>query len=358
MRAGGGATRGAGIHRPAPCTNSPAGRPWIRYSSAVQAHLIQLLELYCALIVFIAVLTDQLGIPIPAVPVLVVAGSFAANGKANLAVLLPAAVAATMIADAVWFQIGRRYGMRVLKTLCRISLEPDSCVSQTQNRFERWGVNSLVIAKFIPGLATIAPPLAGAMHVSWRRFMGLSLLGSSLWAGTGLGIGMLFHDPIAQLARLGSVTAAGLGIALVLYIAYKWRERRRFLAELRMARISVEELYGLLAAQLDPLILDVRSHTARGLEPRWIPGAVHSPVDEIEARLREFSRDREIIVYCTCPNEASAAVVAKTLMRHGFKRVRPLHGGLDAWIEAGYPVGTMTNGEAQAPDETLAAAAH
>lgn len=323
----------------------------------MQAQLILLLEHYCVPIVFLAVLTDQLGIPIPAVPVLIVAGSLAAEGKVNPAALLSAAVVATMSADVVWFLIGRTYGMRVLKTLCRISLEPDSCVSQTQSRFERWGVNSLIIAKFIPGLATIAPPLAGAMHVSWRRFMGLSLLGSSLWAGAGLGVGMAFKGPIAQLERLGGMAAAGLAIAFVLYIAYKWRERHRFLAELRMARISVEELYGLLAAKLDPLILDVRSHTARGLEPRWIPSAVHTPVDEIELRLKEFSRDREIIVYCTCPNEASAALVAKRLMNHGFKRVRPLHGGLDAWIEAGYPVDTFAIVESNAPSDTLAAAA-
>jgi len=187
----------------------------------VQAQLILLLEHYCVPIVFVAVLIDQLGIPIPAVPVLVVAGSLAAEGKVNPVALLSAAVVATMSADAVWFLIGRSYGMRVLKTLCRISLEPDSCVSQTQNRFERWGVNSLIIAKFIPGLATIAPPLAGAMHVSWRRFMGLSLLGSTLWAGVGLGLGMAFKRPIAQLERLGGIAAGGLGIALLLYIAYK-----------------------------------------------------------------------------------------------------------------------------------------
>ncbi len=321
----------------------------------MQAHLILLLEHYCVPIVFVAVLTDQLGIPIPAVPVLIVAGSLAANGNANPAALLAAAVLATVSADCVWFLIGRSYGMRVLKTLCRISLEPDSCVSQTQNRFERWGVNSLIIAKFIPGLATIAPPLAGALQVSWRRFMILSVLGSSLWAGVGLGIGMAFNGPIVQLERLGGIAAAGLGIALALYIAYKWRERHRFLAELRMARISVDELYALLSAKLDPLILDVRSHTARSLEPRWIPSAIHAPVEEIELRLGEFSRDREIIVYCTCPNEASAAQVAKRLMNHGFKRVRPLHGGLDAWIEAGYPVATLTIGGSSEPKDSLAA---
>jgi membrane protein DedA with SNARE-associated domain/rhodanese-related sulfurtransferase len=322
----------------------------------VQAHFIYLLESYCVLIVFVSVLIDQLGIPIPAVPVLIVAGSLAAHGKVSGVELLAAAVVATLIADGLWFLVGRIYGMRVLKTLCRISLEPDSCVSQTQNRFERWGVNSIVIAKFIPGLATIAPPLAGALHVTWRRFMGLSVLGSALWAGVGLGLGMAFNGPIAELERIGGIAATGFGIALVLYIAYKWRERHRFLAELRMARISVDELYELMGANLDPLILDVRTHTARGLEPHWIPSAIHAPVEEIEQRLQEFSRDREIIVYCTCPNEASAARVAKQLMKHGFTRVRPLHGGLDAWIAAGYPVDTHASARIDTPNDTLAGA--
>jgi membrane protein DedA with SNARE-associated domain/rhodanese-related sulfurtransferase len=307
----------------------------------MHTQLFSLLEHYCVLIVFVAVLIDQLGIPIPAVPVLVVAGSLAANGRASAAALFAAAVVATLIADAVWFLIGRTYGMRVLKMLCRISLEPDSCVSQTQGRFERWGVNSIVIAKFIPGLGTIAPPLAGALQVSWLRFMGLSLIASSLWAAVGLGAGMIFKGPIAELGRIGGMAAAGLGVALAIYIAYKWRERRRFLASLRMARISVDDLYALLTAKQDPLILDVRTHTARSLQPRWIPTAIHAPVEELEHWLKDYSREREIIVYCTCPNEASAAQVAKRLMNHGFKRVRPLHGGLDAWIDAGYPVETQ-----------------
>lgn len=306
----------------------------------MHTHLFSLLEHYCVLIVFVAVLIDQLGIPIPAVPVLIVAGSLAANGRASGAALFVAAVIATLIADAVWFLIGRTYGMRVLKTLCRISLEPDSCVSQTQGRFERWGVNSIVIAKFVPGLGTIAPPLAGALQVSWLRFLGLSLIASSLWAAVGLGAGMIFNGPIAELERIGGIAAAGLGVALAVYIAYKWRERRRFLASLRMARISVDDLYALLTSKQDPLILDVRTHTARGLQPRWIPTAIHAPVEELEHWLKDYSREREIIVYCTCPNEASAAQVAKRLMSHGFKRVRPLHGGLDAWIDAGYPVET------------------
>jgi rhodanese-related sulfurtransferase len=230
----------------------------------------------------------------------------------------------------------------VLKTLCRISLEPDSCVSQTQSRFERWGINSLVIAKFVPGLAIIAPPLAGALRIGWPRFIGLSALGGALWVGSGLLAGMLFKTQIqsvlVHLDRIGSITGTVVAAALVGYVFYKWWERRRFYKELRMARISVAELYELMEAGEKPIVVDVRSPTARTLEPRWIPGAIHVPVDDVGRHVAELPRDRKIIVYCTCPSEASAARVAKALINHGFKEVRPLYGGLDAWIQAGYAV--------------------
>lgn len=301
-----------------------------------------LLEQYGLAIVFGIVFLDQLGIPIPAIPVLVVAGTLAAAGSLSAPALFIVAVLACIIADCIWFMIGRTYGMRVLKILCRISLEPDSCVSQTQSRFQRWGVNSLIIAKFIPGLAVVAPPLAGALRMTWLRFISLSAIGAALWVAAGLGAGVAFKEQVerlfGRLTHYGGLAAAGFAALFLGYIVYKWLDRRRFLAALRMSRISVEDLYSLLEAGHEPVILDVRTHVARGLEPRWIPTAIHAPLDEIAARLDELPRDREVIVYCTCPNEASAAVVAKQLMDHGFERVRPLHGGLDAWIAAGYAV--------------------
>jgi rhodanese-related sulfurtransferase len=155
---------------------------------------------------------------------------------------------------------------------------------------------------------------------------------------------VLFKSQIAQLLEhlqeFGSVAGAGVMILLAAYIAYKWWERRRFYHLLRMARISVSELYALMEAGASPVIIDVRSVTARALEPRWIPGALHVPLPDVGRQLKELPRDREIILYCTCPSEASAARVAKVLMNHGFKRVRPLHGGLDAWVAAGYAVET------------------
>jgi membrane protein DedA with SNARE-associated domain/rhodanese-related sulfurtransferase len=299
---------------------------------------------YGPMIVAGNVLLDQIGLPVPAVPTLIVAAAIAADGQMSLPSLFLWSVIACLAADCGWYLIGQKYGIQVLKTLCKISLEPDSCVSQTQTRFERWGINSLVIAKFIPGLAIIAPPLAGAMRIGWLRFIALSTCAACLWVGSALGAGMLFKSQIARLlehlSEFGSIVGAGVLMLLAAYIAYKWWERSRFFKMLRMARISVADLYGLIQRGAAPLIIDVRSITARALEPRWIPGALHVPLPDVAHHLKELPRDRDIILYCTCPSEASAARVAKILMNHGFKRVRPLHGGLDAWIAAGHGVTT------------------
>jgi membrane protein DedA with SNARE-associated domain/rhodanese-related sulfurtransferase len=304
------------------------------------------LSQYGLTVVILNVLLDQIGLPVPAVPTLIVAGAFTADGQLSLSALFVGSVAACLIADCGWYWVGQTYGIRVLKTLCRISLEPDSCVSQTQTRFERWGVNSLIIAKFVPGLAIIAPPMAGAMRIGWMRFIALSTLSAALWSGCALLAGVVFRAQIQQLLlgldQLGSaLVLAGIS-ALGLYIAYKWWQRARFYSLLRMARIGVSELYELMQAGAAPVVIDVRSATARALEPRWIPGALNISLSEVGQRLKDLPRDRDIIVYCTCPSEASAARVAKVLMNHGFKRVRPLHGGLDAWLAAGYLVVTAT----------------
>jgi membrane protein DedA with SNARE-associated domain/rhodanese-related sulfurtransferase len=295
-------------------------------------------------IVIVNVLLNQIGLPVPAVPTLIVAGALGARGHVPLTLLLLGSVTACVAADFGWYLIGEKYGIRVLKTLCKVSLEPDSCVSQTQTRFERWGVNSLVIAKFVPGLSIIAPPMAGALRIGRLRFAGLSIAAAALWVGAFLAAGAVFNSQIdwllGELSRFGSIAGMGVALILVCYISFKWWERMRFYRVLRMARISVGDLYALIQAGAEPVIVDVRSTTARELEPRWIPGAMHVPIPDVARLLKQLPRDREIILYCTCPSEASAARVAKVLMNHGFKRVRPLHGGLDAWIAAGYGVAT------------------
>jgi membrane protein DedA with SNARE-associated domain/rhodanese-related sulfurtransferase len=306
----------------------------------VSHRLFDIVGEYGVFIVFINVLLNQVGIPVPAVPTLVVAGAIAIGGGMPLATLFACSVAACLLADGGWYLVGQRYGIRVLKVLCRISLEPDSCVSQTQTRFERWGVNSLVIAKFVPGLSIIAPPLAGALRVGWRKFLGLSSVAAVLWVGCALIVGMLFSTQIeAALIRLddfGGAAGAFLAALLVAYLIYKIWERARFYRSLRMARISVAELYRLIEAGAQPVVVDVRSRTAFALAPGAIPGSIHVPLEEAGGLLKDLPRDRDIVLYCACPSEASAARVAKVLMNHGFKKVRPLHGGLDAWVAAGY----------------------
>jgi membrane protein DedA with SNARE-associated domain/rhodanese-related sulfurtransferase len=308
--------------------------------------LVSLLSQYGLALVFVNVLVEQIGLPVPAIPTLVVAGALASQGKLSVPLVLIVGLAGSLVADVAWYLAGRRFGNGVMKLLCKISLTPDSCVSETQSRFERWGVRALVIAKFVPGLATIAPPLAGATHIRWLPFLFFNTLGALLWVGAGVGAGMLLGpqmEPLlAQLDRFGSTALVAIAILLAAYIAYKWWERRRFFRKLRMARISVDELYRLIDQDMKPVIVDVRSPTGVSMDPRRIPGALHVPVREVDRHVKHLPRDREIILYCNCPNEASAAQVAKLLMNSGFSKVRPLHGGLDAWIAAGYPVDELT----------------
>jgi len=292
--------------------------------------------------VFLNVLLEQLGLPVPAVPTLVVAGALAANGKLPAFGVGAVAVLASLIGDSGWYLAGRTYGVRVMKLLCRISLTPDTCVSQTQASFERWGPRALVIAKFIPGLGLIAPPLAGATRMGFVRFIVFSAAGASLWVGAALVAGWLLRTQIAnllpQLAGIGGTVVVIVLALLAGYVAFKWWERRRFYALLDMARINVDELYQRMQGDTVPVVVDVRSETAHKLERRRIPGALHMPVQDFERHLQSLPRDREIVLYCTCPNEASAAQAARVLLRNGFQQVRPLRGGLDAWIAAGYAV--------------------
>jgi membrane protein DedA with SNARE-associated domain/rhodanese-related sulfurtransferase len=293
-------------------------------------------------VLFINVLLDQLGLPIPALPALVVAGALGADGRLSLPGVGLVSLAACLIGDLAWYCAGRTYGGRVMKLLCRISLTPDICVSQTQTTFERWGDKALLFAKFVPGLSMVAPPLAGALGMRVSRFILLSGLGSAAWLAAALIGGMLLRTQIEQLLpRLAGVGAAALIlllIALAAYILFKWWERRRFYSALDMARISVAELHAQMQNEPRPVVVDVRSATAQDLQLQRIPGALHVPVHDVGRHVGSLPRDRDIIFYCTCPNEASAAQAARLLMNHGFRRVRPLHGGLDAWIAAGYAV--------------------
>ncbi len=309
-------------------------------------------------LVFLNVLCDQLGLPVPAVPTLIVAGAMAADGRLPAGAVFALALSACLLGDTVWYLAGRLFGGRVMNLLCRISLTPDTCVNQTQTRFEQWGSKLLLVAKFIPGLALVAPPLAGATRMGVIRFLTYSALGGALWVGVALLGGVLLRAQIEQLlprmAGLGGSAVALLLLVLAAYVAYKWWERYRFNRALDMARITVAELQEHLHHHAPPpVVLDVRSATAQSLQRQRIPGALHVPIQDVARHVGALPHDREIILYCTCPNEASAAKAAKLLMAHGYRQVRPLHGGLDAWIAAGYAVE-----EISAPESGATSAAH
>ncbi len=295
-------------------------------------------------VVFLNVWVEQLGLPVPAYPVLVVTGALSVEGRYPAAGLLAAAVSACLAADLVWYAAGQRYGSRVLRTICRISISPDSCVRQTESLFERWGVWSLLVAKFIPGFATIATALCGRMRVPLPAFIALDLVGASLWAGVGIAVGVVFHaaidDVLLVFQSLGRIGLVLLLTALLLFIAGKWWQRYRMIRALRSTRITVADLQRLIDEGSAPAIIDVRSAGSRARDGS-IPGALPWPVNAAAGSAPELPRDVEVVVYCACPNEVSAAKVAQQLRRAGFSHVRPLHGGIDAWIAAGLPLETV-----------------
>lgn len=304
------------------------------------ALLVQLITEYGLLLVFAGVLVEQLGAPVPAYPVLMLTSALAARGQFNVFALLATAVAACVIADTVWYQIGRALGRRVLRVLCQISLSPDGCVRQTESVFTRFGAASLMVAKFVPGFASVSTALAGAMGIRRTPFLLFDLVGATLWVGVALTLGWLFspaiEDIVAALAQLGRWGLIVIAVFVALFIAAKWWQRHRFNVKLRMARVSAPDLAALIDGGEHPLIVDVRSAASR--DEGRIPGSIALPVDRHAPELSAHPKDALIVVYCACPNDASAVVAARKLLERGFSNVRPLAGGYDAWLATGRDV--------------------
>jgi membrane protein DedA with SNARE-associated domain/rhodanese-related sulfurtransferase len=303
--------------------------------------LLALIQQYGLAFVFVNVLLLQAGLPVPAYPTLIITGALAAKGGTPLWALVAVAILAALIADIVWYLAGRRFGSGVLKTLCRISLSPDSCVRQTESIFARWGARSLAVAKFIPGFASVATSMAGVVRLPPWKFILFDAIGAGLWSGVAIGLGYAFSNAINEvlglfeaLGRIGLWIIAG---AFLLYLAAKWWQRELFIWQLRMDRLTVDELDELIRAKRVGKVIDVRSPMSQAMTGR-IPGAITVDPNNIRVDLVAVEPDSEVIVYCACPNEYTAAKVAKALVQHGFKRVRPLQGGIDAWVAAGHPV--------------------
>ena len=246
------------------------------------------------------VLLEQLGLPIPAAPLLIAAGALARAGKMNLTFAVALAFIAVILADLFWYFLGRYRGGRILKLLCRISLEPDSCVRRTENLFIRHGVHSLLVAKFIPGLNTAAPTLAGIFRMPLRRFLIFDSLGGFLWVVTVMSLGLILGDQLERIAlRWGGWLVAVLAGSLAAYVLWKFIQRRRFLRRLRIARITPKELMDKLTARENISIVDLRQPMDIEAFPQMIPGALRIAMEEIEERHGEIPRDRDVVLYCS-----------------------------------------------------------
>jgi membrane protein DedA with SNARE-associated domain/rhodanese-related sulfurtransferase len=302
----------------------------------------QILITYSYLLLYVWVLVEQLGIPLPATPVLLSAGALSAEHELSFPLALLAGTLACMTADTTWFLIGRRFGHHVLRILCKLSLEPTVCVRRTQDSFGRRRELTLLIAKFVPGLATLAPPVAGQNGMSIGRFLLFDGAGATLWITALLAAGRLFGDALKRnahlLAWVGRFSGALLLVGILAFFAERLIRRRRFLRKLIESRLEPEELKRLLDAGESVFIVDLRHPLELLPDPYTLPGALHLSPEALAARIHEIPRDRDIVLYCTCPSEATAARTAMILHKLGIERVRPLRGGYDEWKRLGYPL--------------------
>ena len=289
-----------------------------------------------ALTVFFNVLMQQLGLPVPAFPTLLVVASLATDGASLLSLLLVATVA-SMLADWVWYRAGRSFGYRVLNGLCRLSINPSSCVSQTEARFVRWGLPSLVVAKFIPGFSTVAPPIAGALRMNQIGFLGAAGVGAALWAGLALCLGWFLKDRVQMvmqvLDRDGRTALIGVGVVLLAWLLWKFWQRRQFKRLSAVPHITPLELLAAMESEQPPLVLDLRG-PAMVAEMGPIPGARLAQHQHPQAAVGDWPKDQPIVTICACPEDAGAIHAAHLLQQQGYRSVRPLRGGYEAWQEA------------------------
>lgn len=285
-------------------------------------------------VVFLNVLLQQIGLPVPAIPTLLLAGSLAAT-PSQLGKVLAAAIVASVVADWIWYMTGRAFGYRVLAGLCKLSINPGSCVSQTEARFIRWGVGSLMMAKFIPGFSTVAPPIAGALRMALPGFLLAAGIGAGLWAGLALSVGWVLREEVQtaitslneHASRVLLITLGGVGI----WLGWKLWQKYRFRQFCTVPHITPDELVAALNAGPSPLILDLRGATMIA-ETGPIIGATVAEHDRLLDAVRDWPKSHPIITLCACPEDAGAVQAARWLIKRGYLSVRPLQGGYEAWL--------------------------
>lgn len=303
--------------------------------------ILEFIGRYGYAVLFGFVLGEQIGLPIPAAAILLAAGALAGFGELSLTLVILLATAAAVSGDLLWYGLGRVRGRAVLNLVCRVSLEPDSCVRRAQDALCRHGSRLLLAAKFVPGLSTVAPPLYAVFGMSVTRFLVWDAAGSLLWVGAWSGAGYLFRMQLEDVARYAgnfiAWTVALLGAALALYVSARYYQRKRFILRLRTARITPEELLEKLGDGSRVMVVDLRHELDREAAPVKIPGAVAMLPGELSRRHQEIPRDCDAVLYCSCPNEATSAYLALQLQRFGISRVRPLGEGFEGWLARGFP---------------------
>ena len=303
---------------------------------------LQYLEHYGVVILPALAVAEQIGVPPPAVPALLAVGALAAHGRISILLVLGVISVAALATDFAWYELGRRRGARVLVRLCQLSLEPDSCLRRAESIFARHGARSMLAAKFVPGLTTVMPPLAGVFAVARGWFALYDLAGVLLWAGTWLAIGYFFSDAIVLIAArataLGHMLGLVIATALIGYILVKYGRRHVFLGRLRTERVSPEALKRRLDAGEDVAIIDLRSSLDVTATPYAIPGSRWLAADVIDEHEAELLRSRDVVLYGASSNDPTSARVALQLKGKGITRVRPLEGGLAAWMALKFPV--------------------
>jgi membrane protein DedA with SNARE-associated domain/rhodanese-related sulfurtransferase len=299
-----------------------------------QIHLV--LQRDAVTVVFLNVLLQQVGLPVPAVPTMLLAGSLALT-PGHLGKLLAAAILASLLADWLWYGLGRRFGYRVLAGLCKLSINPSSCVSQTEARFVRWGLSSLVVAKFVPGFSTVAPPIAGALRMALPGFLLSAGAGAALWAGLALGVGWAMRDTVqAVIAALDRHAARALIVVpavVAVWLGWKLWQKFRFRRLCAVPHITPDELLDALAGASRPLVLDLRGASMIA-ETGPIVGATVAEHDRLADAVGAWPKDRPIVTLCACPEDAGAVQAARQLLKDGYRSVRPLKGGYEAWLAA------------------------
>ena len=303
---------------------------------------IDLIAAYGYGIVLAVAFVDQFGTPIPSIAILLAAGAVAGQGQLNVAGVFAVAWIGTIMGDAILYQAGRWRGGPVMRGLCSFSLAPDTCVRSTTVSFQRLGWTALVIAKFVPGLALFAAPVAGALRMPFAPFLVFDAIGSLLYNVTVIGLGYALHNQLDTVVgwfrAVGTAAIPLVAGAILAYWSWRIFQKRRLIRLLRTRRLAPDQLRARLESG-DPIwIVDLRAAIEYEVTRQTVPGAIRMDPEELAHRHDEIPRDCDVVLYCTCPDEGTSARAALALKRRGIERVFPLEGGLEAWVARGYPL--------------------